>query len=161
MPVSHVEHELLAEPQSARAARALLRTCLERWDLPALEADAALALSELVTNGVVHARTTLLVGITRSREWLEVSVADDSPWPVQRRPHRQDIASDLVVLAQAEQRLGPHLDDRDTRLDVGSAGTLAGGRGLLLVEALADEWGVTPRGAGKAVWARFTLAGRA
>jgi anti-sigma regulatory factor (Ser/Thr protein kinase) len=30
------------------------------------------------------------------------------------------------------------------------------GRGLLLVDALSDSWGVEPRGAGKAVW--FTCA---
>jgi hypothetical protein len=49
------------------------------------------------------------------------------------------------------------LDERDVRLDVGAAGTLAGGRGLLLVEALADEWGVTRRGNGKVVWAKFAI----
>jgi hypothetical protein len=31
------------------------------------------------------------------------------------------------------------------------------GRGLLLVEALADDWGVEPRGSGKRLW--FELGG--
>ncbi|MCZ9339267.1 ATP-binding protein, partial [Streptomyces sp. TRM76130] len=26
------------------------------------------------------------------------------------------------------------------------------GRGLMLIEMLADEWGVTPRGEGKSIW---------
>ncbi|WP_225101328.1 ATP-binding protein [Streptomyces sp. CoH27] len=32
------------------------------------------------------------------------------------------------------------------------------GRGLLLVEALADKWGVTPRQPGKSVWAEVRLS---
>ncbi|WBB64527.1 ATP-binding protein [Streptomyces sp. WMMC500] len=36
------------------------------------------------------------------------------------------------------------------------------GRGLRLVDALADDWGVSARsGPGKAVWAEFKVAGRA
>ena len=130
---------------------ALLRSRLAGWGLSAWEDDACIAVSELVTNGVLHAKTLLMLGISHDDEWLEVSVADDSGWPVQQRPHRQDVAADLVMLAQAEQHHGPHLDERDVRLHVGDAGTLAGGRGLLLVEALADDWGVTPRGDGKVV----------
>lgn len=33
------------------------------------------------------------------------------------------------------------------------------GRGLLLVDRLADAWGVEPRGGGKCVWCEFTVAG--
>ena len=110
-----------------------------------------------MTNGVMHAKTALMLDICSDEDWLEISVADDSPWPVRRRPHRQDVAGDLIMLLETEQHLGQHLDERDVRLDVGMAGTLAGGRGLLLVEALADQWGVTPQGSGKAVWARLAL----
>ncbi|MER7467765.1 SpoIIE family protein phosphatase [Streptomyces sp. NPDC097981] len=35
------------------------------------------------------------------------------------------------------------------------------GRGLLLVDQLADEWGVEPRGSGKCVWCEFTVPGHA
>jgi anti-sigma regulatory factor (Ser/Thr protein kinase) len=35
--------------------------------------------------------------------------------------------------------------------------TAATGRGLQIVDKLADEWGITPRNSGKAVW--FTLRG--
>jgi anti-sigma regulatory factor (Ser/Thr protein kinase) len=35
------------------------------------------------------------------------------------------------------------------------AGTELGGRGLLLVESLAEEWGVEPTEIGKVVWAKF------
>ena len=158
MPVHKVQHVLAPEPQSARTARGLLGTALAAWGLAAWQSDAAVIVSELVTNGVMHANTALMLNICSDEDWLEVAVEDDSPWPVQQRPQRQDVAADLVMLMQAEQHLGQQLDERDVRLDVGTAGTLAGGRGLLLVEALADEWGVTPRGdSGKAVWARLAV----
>ncbi|MFE6838388.1 ATP-binding protein [Streptomyces sp. NPDC057705] len=34
-----------------------------------------------------------------------------------------------------------------------------GGRGLLVVQALAREWGVAPRGPGKTVWADLSGTG--
>lgn len=157
MAVQQLQHVLAPAPQSASLARSLLRRCLTDWGLSALRDDASIVTSELVTNGIMHAKTSLLMGLCCDGGWLEVSVEDDSPWPVRQRPHRHDVAADLVRLVQAEQHLGQQLDDRDARLDVGVAGTVAGGRGLLLVEALADHWGVEPRGDGKVVWARFAL----
>lgn len=38
-------------------------------------------------------------------------------------------------------------------------GLAAGGRGMFLVEALCKEWGVTPEGHGKTVWARIPKGG--
>ncbi|MGW6689014.1 SpoIIE family protein phosphatase [Streptomyces sp. NPDC054961] len=35
------------------------------------------------------------------------------------------------------------------------------GRGLMLVDRLADAWGVEPRGSGKVVWCEFSVPGRA
>jgi anti-sigma regulatory factor (Ser/Thr protein kinase) len=157
VPVRKLQQILAPEPEAARIARGLLSTSMRAWGLSACQGDAAVVVSELVTNAVMHAKTALRLDICSDEDWLEISVADDSPWPVQQRPHRQDVAADLVMLLETEQHLGQQLDERDVRLDVGVAGTLAGGRGLLLVEALADEWGVTPRGSGKAVWARLAL----
>ncbi|MEZ0090100.1 SpoIIE family protein phosphatase [Streptacidiphilus sp. EB129] len=37
--------------------------------------------------------------------------------------------------------------------------TATSGRGLLLVDSLADRWGVDPQGAGKSVWCEFFLPG--
>lgn len=34
------------------------------------------------------------------------------------------------------------------------------GRGLMLVDRLADAWGVEPRGGGKSVWCEFAVPGR-
>ena len=157
MSVQQIQHLLVPEPQSPSVARALLRASLAEWGLCAWQDDASVVLSELATNAVIHANTLLMMCVCCDDQWLEVSVADDSPWPVVQRPHRDDVAADLAMLIQAEQHLVQHLDERDVRLDVGTAGTLTGGRGLLLVEALADDWGVTPRARGKVVWARFAL----
>lgn len=74
--------------ESAGAARRFLRTLLreaghEPW------ADAAeLALSEVVTNGVLHAHTELVVQVQIGPDEVEVQVADSSPaLPQQRRLH--------------------------------------------------------------------------
>ncbi|MEU8971574.1 ATP-binding protein [Streptomyces monashensis] len=49
-------------------------------------------------------------------------------------------------------------DTRAERLPELQAPQGEGGRGLLLVEALADKWGVTPRRPGKSVWAEVWLS---
>ncbi|WP_256256265.1 ATP-binding protein [Streptomyces sp. MUSC 14] len=49
-------------------------------------------------------------------------------------------------------------DTRTERLPELRAPQGEGGRGLLLVEALADKWGVTPRQPGKSVWAEVWLS---
>ena len=158
MVVRQAHFVLEADPRSAGVARGLLRLCLADWVSSALQDDVAIAVSELVTNGVTHARTELVLAVERQGPWLEVSVADDDPSPVQPRPHRPDPAGDLAALLRTERALRQELDDRDLRLDVGAAGTLAGGRGLLLVEAVADDWGVRSVLGGKVVWARFAVA---
>ena len=80
--------ELRLEPraESVGAARRFLRGLLreaarEEW------ADAAeLALSEIVTNGVLHAHTELTVRVGISADLLEVEVSDSNPaLPLQRR----------------------------------------------------------------------------
>ena len=157
MVVRQAHFVLHPDPRSARVARALLRLCIADWISAERQDDVAVAVSELVTNGVTHAKTQLVLAFERDVRWLEISVADDDPAPVQPRPQRPDPAGDLAALVRREREVGQDLDDRDRRLDVGAAGTLTGGRGLLLVEAVADDWGVRPRLAGKAVWARFLL----
>jgi two-component sensor histidine kinase len=97
-----------------------------------LDADGALTLltSELVTNGVLHARTHLRVGIATGQDHVMVTVADD------------DGSGSLVI--------PPPDDGRPS------------GRGLMLVDALASQWGVFRHRGGKTVWftlPRTTLAG--
>ena len=143
-------------PASAAAARHFLRTCFSTWDLSDLLADVELALTELVTNAVLHARTPVEVTISLDQDDVEIAVKDGSPALPQPRPRRTDLRVDLDLLLAAEAGVldGP-VDERDPRLHVGGAGSVIGGRGLLLVEALAGQWGVHPEGAGKSVWLRI------
>ncbi len=125
-----------------------------RVGLLALLDDAQLAVTELVTNAVLHARTPLLVSISSDNSYLELAVFDGNPTLPRPRSAREDLVRDLDELIAAEAELGDAQDERDPRLDIGPAGSVAGGRGLLLVAALAAEWGVSPLSDGKAVWVR-------
>ena len=122
--------------------------------------DAALALTELVANAVMHAATPLVVAISCERGMVEIAVHDGNPSMPAIRPHRTDIEGDIrrALAAEADAAaeaaaIGP-IDERDPRVYVGDAGSLAGGRGLLLVDALSAQWGVSPLSDGKAVWVR-------
>jgi PAS domain S-box-containing protein len=126
--VNDVVHEasLTLEPRaiSARLARVFLADLLrssgdERW----LEA-AQLALSEVVTNGVLHAHTDLVVTARVHSDHLRVEVRDLSPrMPVQRTGQETE------------------------------GGDATTGRGMGLVSALTAECGVHPvLPVGKVVW---------
>ncbi|WNI15446.1 SpoIIE family protein phosphatase [Actinacidiphila sp. ITFR-21] len=131
---------------AAGAARRFLRATLAEWaglgppqDAAFAERvldDAALVISELVTNAVVHAGTAVDILCRLDAEvWppsgLVIEVAD-------RHPGR-------VLRGSAEQ----HPDERE------------GGRGLHLVAALSDTWGVTYQRDRKTVWCRLDLTGAA
>ncbi|MGX1503593.1 UNVERIFIED_CONTAM: anti-sigma regulatory factor (Ser/Thr protein kinase) [Streptomyces graminofaciens] len=108
-------------------------TCADR-----LADDAAVVVSELVTNAVVHAGTAaeLLCRFEESTHEepaaLVVEVSDHHP------------ASAVTG--------GPHSADE--------SGTADYGRGLQLVASLGERWGITFHAALKTVWARLPLDGR-
>ncbi|AQU66809.1 ATP-binding protein [Streptomyces niveus] len=117
-------------PRCVGLARWELRKALERWGLSRLEESAVLVLSELLTNAGRHAR----VSPGREIETRYVRLADTLRIEVHdatpERPEKRE----------------PAAED-------------CGGRGLVLVEALADSWGVKDRhGPGKAVWAELSLS---
>jgi hypothetical protein len=150
----HASRELPHEPRSAGEARAFLRDCFTDWNLMELYDDAALALTELVANAVIHAETPLVVAVSCEGGTVEIAVHDGNPSMPAIRPQRTDVDGDIQrALAAEAAAVGP-VDERDPRIDVGAAGSLAGGRGLLLVDALSAEWGVSPLSDGKAVWIR-------
>lgn len=152
----HATTALPPEPRSASAARRFVADRLQEWGLEALRDDALLAVTELVTNAVLHARTPLLVCVSSENRQVEIAVFDGNETLPQPRPPRDDLARDLADLLAQEAAVedSAGMDERDPRLDVGPAGTVTGGRGLLLVAALAAEWGVSPLSDGKAVWVR-------
>jgi hypothetical protein len=152
----HAVFAVPPEPRSVPSARKFCRDTLSRWGLAGMVDDAQIVLSELVTNGVLHARTPLGVTVSAESGALEIAVSDDNPDLPTLRPDREDLAADLDELI-ATAPVGGVADDRDPRLDVGAAGSVVGGRGLQLVVSLAGAWGVDPSVAGKSVWARLPV----
>ncbi len=106
------------------AARHFTVGTLRRWAAADLADDAALVVTELAANAVVHARSGFTVALSAHGDTLRISVRDASPLPSPRG-----------------ERPGPAL--RPAPL-----------HGLGVVDALAARWGVEPLGeAGKTVWA--------
>ncbi|MEU9457527.1 SpoIIE family protein phosphatase [Streptomyces sp. NPDC058322] len=112
-----------AEPERIAAARQQLRDLLHDWADPEQVDAAVLMISEMATNVLVHTD------------------------------------GDALMLAQAtgehgERRLRVEVSDGSDELPHRRRpGEMASsGRGLVLMEMLADAWGVDPRGAGKSIW---------
>jgi serine phosphatase RsbU (regulator of sigma subunit)/anti-sigma regulatory factor (Ser/Thr protein kinase) len=125
-----VRRQLPARPASVHLARRFARQVLEAWAVPiAVVERAGLAVSELVTNGARHSEDALEVSLQRDDDRLRIVVFDTS--------HRLPDAA----------ASGPVAEDATS------------GRGLMLVEAVADRWGVDSTGLSKRVWAEFDLPG--
>lgn len=107
-------------PEAPSHARRMLRDVCAGEEI--LYDDAALLVTELVSNAVKHAGTDVVVRACLSGAVLRLEVLDGS-----RRPVRARVAE--------------HSEE--------------GGRGLILVDALADRWGVDAHSDGKEVWAEL------
>ncbi|MFI1165023.1 SpoIIE family protein phosphatase [Streptomyces sp. NPDC020801] len=112
-----------AEPERVAVARQQLRELLHDWPSEEQVDVAVLLLSEMLTNVLLHTDT------------------------------------DALLIAE----IGGEKGERRLRVDVADAGDdlphkrrpgelASSGRGLLLIELLADAWGVDPRGQGKSIW---------
>jgi anti-sigma regulatory factor (Ser/Thr protein kinase) len=111
-------------------ARRFVSERLQRWELGELVDTATLLTSELVSNAVMHANTGPSVVVAVADGVLEVGVSDHNPDLPPRPP---PLAAPFG------------LDSEAVRVP-------KGGRGILLVDLLADQWGATPVGDGKQVW---------
>ncbi|GAA3990260.1 SpoIIE family protein phosphatase [Streptomyces plumbiresistens] len=112
-----------AEPERVAVARQQLRELLHDWASADQVDSAVLLLSETLTNVLVHTDADAL---------LLAEVRGD-PGERRMRIEVTDTSDDL-----------PHKR---------RPGELASsGRGLVLIELLADVWGVDPRGEGKSIW---------
>jgi hypothetical protein len=145
--------ELPGHPASASGARHFVAEQCGAWGLTTLCDDLTLPVSELVTNGVLHARTPTTVTLSLTEAYVEVAVRDSNPRTPVMRPIRLDLDGDIRVLAARLTDLPEDL--RDDALHVGEAGSIAAGRGLHIVDTIADEWGVSELTSGKAVWFRI------
>lgn len=65
--------------RSAPRARDALRSLMGTWADEETREDALLLLTELVANGVVHARSSLAVHLTVAHDGLRAEVRDESP----------------------------------------------------------------------------------
>ncbi|MFF0160793.1 ATP-binding protein [Streptomyces sp. NPDC005263] len=116
-------------------ARAFTRDTLCRWSLGHRGDDAALVITELAANAVAHAVPRAPVG--EAEVWLGIV-----PGP--------GLADVLLTVTDCGE------DPPECTATDGSA-LLDHGRGLFIVDALAEEWGWTLKPpAGKTVWARLS-----
>jgi anti-sigma regulatory factor (Ser/Thr protein kinase) len=77
---AEAELRLPPSPHAAGKARKFISGFCSAAELPdAICQDAALLVSELVTNAVIHGRTTATVEVHRPADTLRVTVRDDNP----------------------------------------------------------------------------------
>ncbi|MFH8341131.1 ATP-binding protein [Streptomyces sp. AM6-12] len=118
--------ELAAHPGSVARARRLAQARLTGWSVCADTCDsAALVISELVTNAIVHTASERVVCELHDRDGLvRIAVRDEGCAPGEPHP-------------------SPQRPDEEH------------GRGLLLVEALCRSWSAQEHGSGLLVWAEL------
>ncbi|MGW5863469.1 ATP-binding protein [Streptomyces sp. NPDC055239] len=114
------------ERQSVPAARAFASDALADWGIGDRAYDIALCVSELASNALVH-------GVPPGRGFrLGLS-----------------FSGDVLRVEVHDSGAGWPRPGADEHGDAES------GRGLLLVAALADKWGIAERDPGKVVWCEF------
>ncbi len=112
-----------AEPERVAGVRHELRELLHDWADPEQVDSAVLMVSEMVTNVLVHTDGDALMVAEAAGERSSRKLRVDVSDASDELPHRR------------------------------RPGEMASsGRGLLLMEILADSWGVDPRGEGKCIW---------
>ncbi|MFJ8213358.1 SpoIIE family protein phosphatase [Streptomyces sp. NPDC096033] len=121
------QHVAPGDPEALVAARHMIGTAVRAWGARSRADEIELVADELIVNALMHT---------------------DGPAIVTLR-----------VLSGPQRRLRVEVEDRSSALprrrEAGEAGV--SGRGLMLVDRLADVWGVEPRGSGKCVWCEFTV----
>jgi anti-sigma regulatory factor (Ser/Thr protein kinase) len=122
--------QLPAELESVVAARHMVEAAARSWEMDdSVCDDSALAVSELTSNSVLHAGSSVSVCVRRMGRGLRIEVTD---------------ANDHLPVVDAE-RPEDLLANRSMT-----------GRGLAMVAATADRWGADPLpGGGKVTWAEL------
>lgn len=124
------QHVAQNDPEALSSARHMIRAAVRAWGAKERADEIELAADELTTNALMHTDGGAVVTIR--------------------------------VMAGSERRLRVDVEDRSSALprrrDAGDDGV--SGRGLMLVDRLADVWGVESRGSGKCVWCEFLIPDR-
>ncbi|MFD5409124.1 SpoIIE family protein phosphatase [Streptomyces nojiriensis] len=121
------QHVAPGDPEALVAARHMIGAAVRSWGARERADEIELVADELIVNALMHT---------------------DGPAIVTLR-----------VLTGPQRRLRVEVEDRSSALprrrEAGESGV--SGRGLMLVDRLADVWGVEPRGGGKCVWCEFVM----
>ncbi|GAA2244441.1 SpoIIE family protein phosphatase [Streptomyces amakusaensis] len=124
------QHVAQNDPEALVSARHMVRSAVRAWGAGERTDEIELAADELITNALLHTDGGAIVTAR--------------------------------VLSGVGRRLRIEVEDRSSALprrrDAGESGV--SGRGLLLVDRLADTWGVESRGTGKCVWCEFRVGAR-
>ncbi|KUN02914.1 protein phosphatase [Streptomyces yokosukanensis] len=123
------QHVAPGDPEALTHARHMIRAAVRSWGAGGRADEVELVADELITNALMHTEGSAIVT--------------------------------LRAIDDGDRRLRIEVEDSSSALprrrEAGEDGV--SGRGLLLVERLADAWGVEARGGGKAVWCEFRPAG--
>ncbi|WP_320776802.1 SpoIIE family protein phosphatase [Streptomyces sp. CRN 30] len=124
------QHVAPGDPEALAEARHLIRAAVVAWGAEELGDEIELVADELITNALTHTEGAAVVT--------------------------------LRVLTGVDRRLRVEVEDTSSALPRrrDSGESAVSGRGLLLVELLADGWGVEARGGGKCVWSEFPVLRR-
>ncbi|MEV4194264.1 SpoIIE family protein phosphatase [Streptomyces toxytricini] len=121
------QHVAPNDPEGLVSARHMIGAAVRAWGARERSDEIELVADELIVNALMHT---------------------DGPAIVTLR-----------ILSGPGRRLRVEVEDRSSALprrrEAGEAGV--SGRGLMLVDRLADVWGVEARGSGKCVWCEFLL----
>lgn len=124
------QHVAQNDPEALSSARHMIRAAVRAWGAKDRADEVELAADELTTNALMHTDGGAIVTIR--------------------------------VLTGTGRWLRVDVEDRSSALprrrDAGESGV--SGRGLMLVDQLADAWGVESRGTGKCVWCEFSIPPR-
>ncbi|MFV0132449.1 SpoIIE family protein phosphatase [Streptomyces sp. HMX87] len=124
------QHVAPGDPEALTEARHMIRAAVRAWGAEDQADSVELVADELVTNALMHTEGSAVVT--------------------------------LRMLGGTDRRLRVEAEDSSSALprrrEAGESGV--SGRGLMLVEMLADAWGVEARGGGKCVWSEFVVPER-
>ncbi|WP_433549612.1 SpoIIE family protein phosphatase [Streptomyces sp. CA-294286] len=121
------QHVAPNDPEALSSARHMIRAAVRAWGAEGRADEIELVADELMVNALMHTDGGAILS--------------------------------LRMLTAPERRLRVEVADASSALprrrEAGEAAV--SGRGLLLVDRLADVWGVDPRGAGKVLWCEFAV----
>lgn len=124
------QHVAPGDPEALTGARHMIGAAVRSWGARDRADEVELVADELMTNALMHTEGSAIVT--------------------------------LRVITGSDRRLRVEVEDASSALprrrEAGESGV--SGRGLMLVDLLADVWGVEARGGGKCVWCEFLVPER-